>query len=154
MGGADLRGPFQLKHLMFHEIRVNVAMEMSERICDSADVTEESPEEAAGVRGALPTPPPPPRPWCQGDTPCAPHGPMRPSGYKECLSIAAYREKDRLALGDVWNTALFPCRCGCEVRPLSLLPTAAQELASGCSWQSRDKKRASCSVESVGEALL
>ena len=73
------------------------------------------------------------------------------------MSIVAYGEKDRLARGGgvcVWNTALFPCRCGCEVRPLSLLPTAAQELASGCSWQSRDKKRASCSVESVGEASL
>lgn len=66
MEGADLQGPFQLKHLMFHEIRVNVAMETSERICDSTDVTEESPEEAAGVRGALPTPCHPRGPGAKG----------------------------------------------------------------------------------------
>ena len=74
MGGADLRGPFQLKHLMFHEIRVNVAMETSERLCDGADVTEESPEEAAGVRGALPTPRRPQDPGAKG-TCHVPHTP-------------------------------------------------------------------------------
>jgi hypothetical protein len=31
-GGTDPQEPFQLKHLMFYEIRVNVAMEISEEL--------------------------------------------------------------------------------------------------------------------------